>query len=165
MPGLVGFFERSLDDKNRLVLPPELRTRLASEVFISRWYDNSLALFDENEYSQFAQALHTQGSHDPKVRSARREIFGGADTVGIDVQGRMKIPERLLDGVLMDREKDRDLVLLGDWNKVVIHSGLRYRDLAKRDQVNLDDALSRVERGIAGRGPEVVEEEETKDVG
>ena len=165
MPGLVGYFERSLDDKSRLVLPPELRTRLASEVFISRWYDNSLALFDENEYSQFAEALHQQGSHDPKVRSARREIFGGADLVSIDVQGRMKIPERLLDGVLMDRVKDRDLVLLGDWNKVLIHSGLRYRDLARRDQVNLDDALSRVERRFARCGPEAVEEEETKDLG
>ncbi len=165
MPGLVGYYERSLDDKSRLVLPPELRSRLASEVFISRWYDNSLALFDENEYSRFAEGLHQIGSHDPKVRSARREIFGGADLVSIDAQGRMKLPERLLEGILMDREKDRDLVLLGDWNKVLIHSGLRYRDLAKRDQVNLDDALSRVELGMAGRGPEAVEEEGTKYTG
>lgn len=165
MPGLVGYYERSLDDKSRLVLPPELRSRLASEVFISRWYDNSLALFDEKEYSQFAEALHQQGSHDSKVRSARRGIFGGADLVSIDTQGRMKLPERLLDGVLMDMKKDRDLVLLGDWNKVLIYSGLRYRDLAKSDQVNLDDALSRVERGFVERRPEAVEEEETKYTG
>ena len=165
MSGLVGYFERSLDDKNRLVLPPELRNRLAPEVFISRWFDNSLALFDEKEYSRFADALHQQGSHDPKVRSARREIFGGADLAGIDAQGRMKLPDRLLEGVLMDKEKDRDLVLLGDWNKVLIHSGLRYRDLAKRDQVNLDEALSRVELGIIESGPWGPEEEEAKYLG
>jgi MraZ protein len=146
MSGLVGFYERSLDEKGRLVLPPELRSRLDPEVFISRWYDSGLALFSENEYTRFAESLHNQGSHDTQTRSARREIFGGACLVGIDKQGRMTVPERLLDGLLLDPVKDRDLVLLGDWNKVLIHSGLRYRDLARKDQVNLDEALSNVER-------------------
>ncbi|MCG3199587.1 MAG: hypothetical protein GHCLOJNM_04111 [bacterium] len=72
----------------------------------------------------------------------------------------MSVPERLLEGVLMDREKDRDLVLLGDWNKVLIHSGLRYTDMARKDQVNLDEALSSVEMSAReGLPPEDNEEE------
>lgn len=147
MAGLVGYFERTLDEKNRLVLPPELRRRLDSQVFISRWYDKSLALFDEQEYSALAESLNHQGSHNPEVRRARREIFGSACLVAIDNQGRMTLPERLLNSFLLHKEKDRDLVLLGDWNKVVIHSGMRYSDLATRDQVELDEALSSVEQG------------------
>ncbi|GMV66750.1 MAG: hypothetical protein KJ050_03040 [Candidatus Omnitrophica bacterium] len=147
MAGLVGYFERTLDEKNRLVLPPELRRRLDSQVFISRWYDNSLGLFDEEEYSTLAEALNGQGSHNPEVRRARREIFGGASLVAIDNQGRMTLPERLLDGFLLHKEKDRDLVLLGDWNKVILHSGMRYKDMETRDRVELDEALSSVEQG------------------
>lgn len=146
MSGLVGLFQRTLDEKSRLVLPPELRKRLDSQVIMSRWYDDSLALFGEKEYGEFAETLHRQGSHDPRLRSARREIFGGASMVAIDTQGRMTIPDRLLEGFMLDKEKDRDLVLLGDWTKVLLYSGLRYRDMARKDQVNLDDALSTVER-------------------
>ncbi len=153
MSGLLGLYQRSLDDKGRLVLPPELRNRLDPQVVMSRWYDNSLALFRESEYSRFAANLHRLGSSDARIRTARREIFGGACVVGIDGQGRMSVPERLLEGVLMDREKDRDLILLGDWNKVLIHSGLRYADMARRDQVNLDEALSSVEMSAREASP------------
>lgn len=160
MSGLVGFFQRSLDDKNRLVLPPELRRRLDSQVIMSRWYDNSLALFGEEEYGQLAESLHRQGAHSGQLRSARREIFGSASVVAIDGQGRMTVPDRLLDGFLMDPVKDRDLVLLGDWSRVLIFSGLRYGDLARKDLANLDDTLASVEkysRGFDSVGP--VEEE------
>lgn len=148
--GLLGFFQRGLDDKNRLVLPPELRNRLDSQVVLTRWYEKSLALFGEEEYAEFARTLHRQGSHDPKVRMARMEIFGGASLVGIDGQGRMTVPERLLEGFLLDKEKDRELILLGDWSRVILHSGLRYKDLAAKAQVNLDEALSQVEVSTMG---------------
>ena len=157
---LLGLFEKTLDDKNRLVLPPELRNRLdpKAQVVVSRWYDHSIALFEEEEYADFARSLHDQGSASREARLARQEIFGGACLVGIDGQGRMSLPKRLLDGVLMDPEKDRDLVVVGDWNKILIYSGLRYRDLSREGQVNLDDALSQVEnsarRQNSGNGEE-----------
>ena len=156
--GLVGYFERPLDDKNRLVLPPEIRNRMDPEVVISRWYDRGLALFNESEYAKFAQGLHEQGSHDPANRLARREIFGGAALVGIDKQGRMSVPERLIEGFLLDREKDRDLVVIGDWNKALLFSGLRYREMNQAGRVNLDEALSKVEASAreAGVGQEEV---------
>jgi MraZ protein len=143
--GLLGHFVRSLDDKNRIVLPPELRSRLDAEVVVSRWYEHSLALFTESEYALFAESLHAQGSSDRNTRLARREIFGGATLVGIDKQGRMSLPDRLLEGVLMREDMDRDMVILGDWNKVLLFSGLRFRDMEKEGQVNLDEALSKVE--------------------
>ena len=159
--GLLGHFVRSLDDKNRIVLPPELRSRLDSEVVVSRWYDHSLALFTESEYALFAASLHAQGSSDRNTRLARREIFGGATLVGIDKQGRMSLPERLLAGVLMREDVDRDMVVLGDWNKVLLFSGLRYADMEKEGQVNLDDALSQVESTARESGRAGMEE--TKD--
>ncbi len=152
--GLLGLFHRGLDDKNRLVLPPEFRNRLDSQVVLTRWYENSLALFGEEEYAAFARSLHEQGSYDPKIRMARMEIFGGASLVGIDSQGRMTLPERLLEGFLLDIVKDRELTLLGDWNRIIFHSGLRYRDLAAKAQVNLDEALSQVEVSARGKKPE-----------
>ena len=158
--GLLGYFVRSLDEKLRIVLPPELRSRLDSQVVVSRWYDHSLALFTESEYARFAEALHAQGSADAKTRLARREIFGGATLVGIDKQGgRLSLPERLVHGVLMDEEVDREMVILGDWNKVLLFSGLRYRDMEKAGQVNLDEALSRVETTAREQAPATDEEE------
>jgi MraZ protein len=162
MSGLVGLYQRSIDEKSRLVLPPELRKRLDAQVVMSRWYDNGLALFGEKEYANFARTLHRQGSYDPKIRSARREIFGGASLLAIDAQGRMTVPDRLLEDFLLDKEKDRDLVLLGDWNKVLLFSGLRYRDMARRDVVNLDEALATVEITSLDSHPEGTEEDETR---
>jgi DNA-binding transcriptional regulator/RsmH inhibitor MraZ len=91
---------------------------------------------------------------------ARMEIFGGASLVGIDSQGRMTLPERLLEGFLLDKTVDRELVLLGDWNRVVFHSGLRYRDLAAKAQVNLDEALTQVEVSARKSKPEIQAERE-----
>jgi len=158
---MLGLYRKTLDDKNRLVLPPELRNRLEgqSHLVISRWYDRSLAMFEEDEYGRFARTLHEQGSATRDNRLARQEVFGGACLVGIDNQGRMNLPGRLLEGVLMDEEKDRDLVILGDWNKILIYSGMRYKDLALRGQVNLDEALSEVEESARERNRRKTEEE------
>lgn len=157
----MGLFEKSLDDKDRLVLPPELRNRLdpKAQVVLSKWYDHSIALFEESEYADFARSLHEQGSSSREARLARQEIFGGASLAKIDGQGRMSLPKRLLDGVLMDPEKDRDLVVVGDWNKILIYSGLRYRDLSREGQVNLDEALSQIENSARKERAGCCEEE------
>ncbi|MCA9441006.1 MAG: hypothetical protein KC964_09395, partial [Candidatus Omnitrophica bacterium] len=133
---------------------------LDSQVVLTRWYENSLALFGEEEYAAFARSLHEQGSYNPKIRMARMEIFGGASLVGVDGQGRMTIPERMLGGFLLDLEKDRDLVLLGDWNRVILHSGLRFRELSTKAQVNLDEALTQVEVSARESKPEIQAERE-----
>ena len=72
----------------------------------------------------------------------------------------MTLPERLLDGFLLDKTLDRELVLLGDWNRVLFHSGLRYRDLATKAQVNLDEALTQVEVSARKSKPEIQAERE-----
>jgi len=163
MAGLVGLYYRSIDDKCRLVIPPELRNRLdAQAVVAAKWYDQTIALFPEEAYSRLAEALSRQGSSEPKKRLVRRKMLSEANVINLDSQGRMTVPEHLLEGVLMDEKKDRDLVIAGDWDKVLIHSGLRFRDMAAKDQVNLDEALSYVEK-LSRRSQAQDEGEETTD--
>lgn len=161
--GLVGVYERSIDAQGRVVLPPELRKRLGGQVVISRWYDKSLALFDEDTFAVFADMLHRQGSFNPEVRLARREVFGGAAMASVDGQGRLIVPERLLKGVLhkIKEEYVRDVVITGDWDKVLIHSGIRYQENNEADRVNLDSALERVEQQAWNLNREDEEDKET----
>jgi len=148
---LLGLFRKSLDDKNRIVIPSELRKGLEKNLYAARWYENSIALFEEDEYLEVAKEVHSEGSMDPDSRLVRQEFFGGASMVSYDKQGRMMFPEHLMDILLMNREKDRDLVIAGDWNKILIHSGLRYDDRRASARVDYDDALSRIERTARDR--------------
>jgi MraZ protein len=110
---LTGTYSRNLDDKRRLAVPKQLRdefgdAKLAS-LFIAPGTDRSLALYSEAAFDRLAQRLADHSPNSADVRNYLRLFYARAERAELDSQGRIRIPERLVQLA----ELERNVVLLG----------------------------------------------------
>ncbi len=122
---LIGQYERTIDDKNRLQLPAQVRSALDSDAdgrgfYVTLGeYKGTLSLFPERTFEQLASRVETEFMPGADSRKFELQFYGLASHVDVDKQGRILIPERL-------RKKARlqsDVYLIGQkyrldiWNR------------------------------------------------
>ena len=92
MGSITGTFERSLDTKDRLMLPARLQEDLGYECYLTMGVDKCLALYPEQSWQtftrRFAELSVSQGRK-------MRPLFASAVKCRLDSQGRINIPARL----------------------------------------------------------------------
>lgn len=96
-----GEYHNSLDQKNRLNIPAKFRKvldPLNDRTFVlTRGFDQCLVLYPLQDWSQVEQQLRTLSSILGKHRNFVRSITRFAISVQYDGQGRIQIPDTLLD--------------------------------------------------------------------
>lgn len=101
----LGEYDHTLDDKNRLTLPARFRDALAGGVVVTRGMDGCLVLYTKDAWERFV-SLRLEGL-DPFSKEARqmtRFLFAGAAEAEPDKQGRIMIPQALVEHAKLDRE-------------------------------------------------------------
>jgi MraZ protein len=94
---LLGEFEHTIDDKNRLTLPAKFREELAEGIVVTRGMDGCLYAYPRGDWMERFQSR--VGGLDPLSREGRklqRHFFSGAAEAEVDKQGRIMIPAPLL---------------------------------------------------------------------
>jgi MraZ protein len=94
----VDYFQRKLDDKRRLTLPPELRAEFTGGVVITRGFGKYLhlypkAVWDEQVEPQLQGNILDERTADLNVQFRMGKIEGAAD----EKQGRITLEQHLLD--------------------------------------------------------------------
>lgn len=97
----LGEYEHTLDQKQRLAIPSELRDVLDPKqhgvAFIAAPGANgSLWLWPERTFAQLSQSLGGSLVGDPSMQDFERLVFSQAARVPLDNAGRVRIPDRLL---------------------------------------------------------------------
>jgi len=95
---LTGTHPRTLDDKNRLALPKRVREQLdePETLFITPGPDQCLWLYTQAGLEQLAARLDQTPATDTEARVFRRLYFAQTEAVDVDGNGRILIPERLV---------------------------------------------------------------------
>lgn len=110
---LTGTYTRNLDEKHRLAVPKQLREQFGerelSSLYIAPETERSLALYSTAAFDQLAARFAEGNSHGRDVRNYLRLFYSRAAQVELDKQGRIRIPERLVDFAQLKR----DVVLIG----------------------------------------------------
>ena len=101
---LLGEYDHTLDDKNRLTLPAKLREQLGDEVVISRGLDGCLFVHSRAAFEVLADRMGTLDPFDRDTRRLQRHFFTGAPLAELDKAGRMVIPAKLLEEFGIGRE-------------------------------------------------------------
>ncbi len=102
---LLGTYEHTLDDKNRLTLPARFRDAFASGVFLARGMDGCVSVYTPDAWDQFTSVR--LGDLHPLTEEGRqmsRFIYAGASDAELDKQGRVVLPQALLDRAGLGRE-------------------------------------------------------------
>lgn len=78
---MYGKYERSLDDKNRVVIPPKILSELGDEFFITIGFDKQLIFRDKKEFEKLKSRLDENNSLNKDLRELSRFIFANTELV------------------------------------------------------------------------------------
>lgn len=119
----LGDYEHSLDDKNRVVLPSQLRRGIPEEHLHDRFYivrsdeDECLELHPRESWDEFVGELkqNRDRGHRP-WREFLRDLYSSASELQLDKQYRFLVPEANKNAVGID--KDLYFVGMGDFIEI-----------------------------------------------
>lgn len=166
MKGLYGRYGKSLDCKNRVIIPNVLRKKLGGEeLILVGWFDRCLALFPASRFEEIAARINRLQVFSEDVRGMRRQLFGSAFSVEFDNQGRISLPDYLLRFAFINGS--RDVVLIGDYDKIEIWPRARFEEFDEKYRVNLNNEYEQTLSRIAelALAQEVLERETPEEGG
>lgn len=133
---LTGTHPRILDDKKRLVLPKRVREQLGQvqRLFVTPGADQSLWVYDPQRLQDLSDKLAHRPATDSDARVFRRLFFAQMEEVDVDRNGRMLIPERLVEFAGLER----DVVLLGVQDHLEIWNAARWQEYFSRHGPEFD---------------------------
>ncbi len=126
----LGSHQHAIDEKGRLTLPAKWRTELATGVVITRGLDGCLFIFPQPTFEQMALAVVAQGFESADSRGWSRFIFGEADQVELDKQGRILIPQSLRGEFKLDHE----VTVVGLFDRIEVWDPAQYTEMMTRVQ-------------------------------
>ena len=102
---LLGEYDHTLDDKNRLTLPAKFRQSFAEGVVVTRGLDGCLYAFRRPDWDRLVESeLATLDTLRPEGRRLQRHFFSGATEAELDKQGRVMIPAQLIEHAKLGKE-------------------------------------------------------------
>ncbi len=116
-----GSYEHTIDSKNRLAVPADIRSRWSPEVDGNAWYavpwtGGSLRLYTETFFTERSRMYSSTLTPDPDQAELLTTLFGLARRVEMDSAGRVRLPEDILELVGLPTEVA--LVGAGDWLEI-----------------------------------------------
>lgn len=102
---LLGAFDHTLDDKNRLTLPAKFREAFLDGVVVTRGLDGCLYAFRRADWDRLVDTrLSSLDPLSPEGRRLQRHFFSGASEAELDKQGRVMIPAQLIEHAKLAKE-------------------------------------------------------------
>ena len=101
---LMGEFNHSIDDKNRLIIPSILRNELGNEAVITRGLDKCLFIYSKKEWESIVSKLSNLPFTKKSVRDFNRFFLSSASTIVFDKMGRVNLSQSLLNYANLNKE-------------------------------------------------------------
>jgi MraZ protein len=146
-----GTYELSIDPKNRLSIPAGIRSAMDPEKDGSRFYlvpggrRGTLALYADQYFERYAEHCHASLEENAEKEDFEQVFYAMATLVDIDKQGRVVLPQRILDYAGINKKVTvagrRDHLVI--WNREEFDRFLqdnwnRYPDLLKQARLKTD---------------------------
>jgi MraZ protein len=140
---LSGTYTRSLDEKQRLAVPKRLCEDFnepdLKSLFVAPGTEKSLMLYSPAGFEKLARKIARQSSNSVEVRNYKRLFYSRAERVELDAQGRIRIPERLVEFAGLSR----DVVLAGVHDHAEIWDATAWAGFLNSTSPAFDDMATR----------------------
>ena len=120
---LLGEYEHTLDDKNRLTLPAKFREAFTGGVVVTRGMDGCLYAYTRDDFARLVERTRALDPLSRESRVMQRHFFSGATDAEPDKQGRVMLPAALLQSAGLARE----VVVAGVYDHVEIWDRAAWR--------------------------------------
>lgn len=99
----IGQFERSIDSKNRVVLPPSFKNDLGNIFYLTISSGKKLEIRNVQEFENFVDKIDQNNQLDPNIQKYKRFILARTIKVETDKLGRFLIPENFLKAIAIKK--------------------------------------------------------------
>lgn len=131
----IGEYQHNLDAKGRLTMPAKFRHSLGLEFVITRGLDGCLFGFPKERFQQIQEKLSKLPLTKKEARMFSRFFLSAATEVEIDKQGRINIPNTLIDFAKIDKE----CRVIGVSDRIEIWSSEKWDVFAAEAEENFED--------------------------
>ena len=90
-----GEFPYSVDDKGRVIIPPQFRDFVEDGMVVTRGLERCLYIFPSRRWQELEERLEALPVTDPDSRKFTRYFYSGASKVKLDAAGRITLPGTL----------------------------------------------------------------------
>ena len=142
-----------LDDKSRLTVPAKYRVFIKEEdlqkgfVLIHLPQENCLRMFTPSEWVTKIAGLRDIARQMPNPEQFMQVMMAHSETIDMDSQFRVLVPQRLL--AYANLERGMELAMVGATNHIQIWNKERWRETAEKEQNQIQDKLKDI-RGLMG---------------
>jgi MraZ protein len=138
---LLGEYEHTIDDKNRLTLPARFRQDFADGAVLTRGLDGCVFAYRRADWERIVETRLKQIDQLSKEgRRLHRHFFSGAAEAELDKQGRVMVPAALLQHAKLGRE----VVVAGVHDRLEIWDRAAWRDELKQVEGSAEDVAERL---------------------
>jgi MraZ protein len=142
---LLGEYEHTIDDKNRLTLPARFRQAFEDGIVVTRGFDGCVYAWTPAGWENYRDStLATLHPLSQQGRRMQRHFFSGASETAPDKQGRVSIPPALLTHAKLGR----DVVVAG----VNDHLEIWDRTAWQRELAEVEGSAEDVAERLAAQG-------------
>ena len=138
---LLGEYEHTIDDKNRLTLPARFRQRFAEGIVVTRGMDGCLYGYTRADWQHMVETrLATLDPLRQEGRRMQRFFFSGAAEAELDKQGRLMLPGALIEHAKLGRE----VVVAGVHDHLEIWDRAAWREQLHEVEGSAEDVAERL---------------------
>ncbi|MEO1129996.1 MAG: hypothetical protein AAFX05_09890 [Planctomycetota bacterium] len=123
-----GQYEHTIDSKNRLAIPADIRgrwdaTRDGAAWFAVPWVGGVIRLYTEMEFQRRASSGELTLTPDEDEAELQATLFGLSRRLEMDASGRVRLPEEMLELV----ELEPEIVLIGAGERLEIRDRAQWQ--------------------------------------
>ena len=136
----MGTTYNSIDDKKRMIVPAKMRSSLGNSCILTKGLDLCLYIYTVEDWEKQLEKISKLPEGDPKVRAFIRHVCANAAECEFDKQGRIVIPQDLIDYAHIEKE----LVTMGAMSKIEVWAKEEWEapdNTGRTDAENYDAAL------------------------
>jgi MraZ protein len=130
----VSYFERTLDEKNRVQIPSEFRSRMDSRIhgdaFILCHSPTTLSLYPVRTWEKLVARLQAREIDDDQAIDFEKWFHAMSHPLDMDTQGRVVLPKGHLESAKLGKE----ITLSGANNRIDIWRTEEFRQFAEPSQ-------------------------------
>ena len=138
---LLGEYDHSLDDKNRLAIPAKFRQAFADGIVVTRGLDGCLYAYTRPDWQKLVDGrLSELDMLSEAGRLIMRHFFSGATEVELDKQGRVGLPTALIESAKLGKE----VTVAGVYDHLEIWDRQTWRDQLTKVEGSAEDVAERL---------------------
>ncbi|MDN6162264.1 MAG: division/cell wall cluster transcriptional repressor MraZ, partial [Atopostipes sp.] len=130
-----GEYKHSIDSKGRIIIPAKFRKSLGDNFIVTRGLDGCLSGYPEKEWQKLENKLSNLPMAKREARKFTRFFYSAATECKIDKQGRVNLPETLINHA----ELKKTCYLIGVSNRIEIWSKENWNIFTEEAEGSFED--------------------------